>query len=239
MTRYKAFAIHLLGSILVLSVIFLLIKVVWYPGTLFTFAAGFDLLRLIVIVDLVIGPLIMLVIFNPKKKYIKLDIAILLLCQIGFMAYGCWTMFVARPVYFAFADNSFYLVRANEIDKKDLAQVKDQRFKQIPLWGPIVVGTKEPDDVKIRNDIVLSSLAGMGIQDLPQYFVPYNQVLQHVKSAAKTSRELKVDHATKQRVTTYEQSNPHKAVLFLPMLNKQALLIAVVDAKTAQFIQAI
>lgn len=239
MTRYKAFALHLLSSIFLLSLIFLLIERVWYPGKLFTLAAGFDLLRLIVGVDLVIGPVLMLIIFDAKKKYIKMDVSIILLCQLGFLAYGFWIMFTARPVYFAFVDNHFYLVRANEIDDNDLKLVKEGQFKQIPLSGPIAVGTKEPEDEKIKSDIALSILGGMGIQDLPQYFVPYSQVWQQVVAAGKTSQELKVDHSTKQRIVAFEEKHPDKSVLFLPMVNKRTLLFVVVDAKSAQIIQII
>lgn len=239
MTRYKAFTVHLLSSIFVLGLIFLLIQQIWYPGKLFTLAAGFDLLKLIVGVDLVIGPLVMLIIFDAKKKYIKLDVFIVLLFQVAFIAYGCWIMFTARPAYFAFVENQFYLVRANEIDDNDLKLVKDQSFKQLPLSGPMAVGTKEPNDEKIKSDIALSALGGMGIQDLPQYFVPYTQVAQQVILAGKASQELKVDQMTKQRVLAYEKNHPGKSVLFLTMVNKHTPLIVAVDAKTAQILQII
>lgn len=240
MTRYKAFVIHLLSSIVALGIIFLLIERIWYPGQLFKLAAGFDLLRLIVCVDLVIGPLIMLIIFDAKKKLIKMDVTIILLFQIGFMAYGCWVMFTARPAYFAFAENRFYLVRANEVDDDGLKLVSDPQFKKMPLLGPVAVGTKQPDDVKMRNDIALSALGGMGIQDLPQYFVPYGQVERQVLAAGKPSQELKLDHDTKQRLTAYEEKHRDKGeLLFIPMVNKHNPLIVAVNAKTAQIVDII
>jgi hypothetical protein len=241
MTRTKAFFIHLFSSMMVLSLIFVLIDGVWYPGKLFQLAAGFDLLRLIVCVDLVLGPLIMLIIFNPTKKYLKLDVAIILLFQIGFLAYGCWIMFSARPAYFAFVENHFYLVRANEIDEDSLQAASNPQFKKIPLSGPIPVGTKQPDDIKIRNDIALSAIGGMGIQDLPQYFVPFSQVQQQVLLAGKTSQELKMDHNTQKRVAAFEEAHKRsdKKVLFIPMVNKRVPLIVAVDANTAQIIEII
>lgn len=237
MTRYKAFTIHLIASAAVLSIIFLLIQQVWYPGKLFTLAAGLNLLILIIGVDLIIGPLVMLIIYDAKKKYIKFDMAIVILCQLGFMAYGCWTMFTARPAYFVFAENHFYMVRANEIDDKNINLSMYPQFKQhAPFWGPIYVGTKEPDDIKIKNEIVFSGLVGRGIQNLPQYYVPYDQVRQEVLAAGKTSQHLLVDIETMQRVRAYEKSHPAKPVLFLPMVNKRTPLITVIDAKTAKIV---
>jgi hypothetical protein len=238
-TRYKAFTLHLIASIGVLSLIFLLIQQIWYPGKLFTLAAGLDLLYLIVGVDLVMGPLVMLIIFDTKKKNLKMDVGIVLLCQLGFLAYGCWVMYGARPVYFAFVDNRFHLVRANEIDYKDLRLVKESQFKQIPLWGPIAVGTQEPDDPKIKSDIAFSALGGMGIQDLPQYFVPYTQVSQQVVAAAKPSQELKLDQFTQERVIAYEKKHPYQSALFVPMVNKKTPLVVAIDPKTAHIIQII
>lgn len=219
MSRYKAAVIHLFFSGLILFAIYLLISQLWYPYKLFSLAAGGELLQLIIGVDLVIGPLVMLIIFDTKKRLIKLDVAIVLLCQIGFMAYGCVTMFVARPAFLAFAENHFYLVRANEIDKKDLDLVTNPQFNHLPLFGPIYVGTKQPDDKKLQDDIVISFLGGMGIQNLPQYFVPYEQVAQQVVKAGKTSSQLKVGFATKQRVKEYELKHTTRPVLFLPMVN--------------------
>lgn len=239
MTRFKAFSLHLFASIVVLSLIFLLIQQIWYPGQLFTLGAGLHLLCLIVGVDLVMGPLVMLIIFDTKKKNLKMDVWIILLCQVGFLAYGCWIMYGARPVYFAFVDNRFYLVRANEIDNKDLQLAKQPQFTQIPLWGPVAVGTKEPDDPTIRNDIAFSALAGMGVQVLPQYFVPYHQVSHQVIAAAKTSQELKLDQSTKERVIAYEKKSPHKAALFVPMVNKKMPLVVAIDPKTAHILQVI
>lgn len=239
MTRYKAFALHLLTSIFVLSFIFLLIERIWYPDKLFTLASGFDLLKLIAGVDLVLGPFLTLLIFDAKKKYIKMDVFIIVLCQLGFMAYGCWIMFIARPVYFAFVNDRFYLVRADEIDRKDLMAAKESQFKRMSLSGPIAVGTKEPADEKIKAAIALSSLGGMGIQNLPQYFVPYNQVAQQVVSAGKSGQELKVDYSTKKRVVDFQEKYPAKSVLFIPMVNKRTPLVVVIDANSAQIIQII
>ena len=239
MSRLKAFALHFLGSICVLSLVFILIQQVWYPGKLFTLAAGLDLLKLIIGVDLIIGPLIMLIIFDTKKKSLKFDVVVVLLCQLSFMAYGFWTMFVSRPVYFVFAENRFFLVRANEIDSNDLLKAKSETFKTMPWLGPVYVGTKEPNDVKIKNDIVLSGLSGMGIQDLPQYFIPYEEVAEEVLAASTTSNKLKVDMETKQRAFDYEKSHPGRHVLFSPMVNKRTPLIVVLDAKTAQVVDLI
>jgi len=238
MSRYKAACIHLFFSGLVLFVIFLLIAYVWYPYKLFALSAGVDLLRLIICVDLTVGPLVMLIIFDAKKKLIKMDVAIILICQIAFMSYGLWSMFSARPVFFVFAEQHFYLVKANEIETDNLQSATGQ-FNRLPLFGPLTVGTKEPDDPKIREDILFAGLGGMGIQDLPKYYVSYDDVKSEVIKSGKTSKQLGVDFETKQRVAAYEKQFTTRPVLFLPMVNKSTPLIVVIDAKTAEFVDLI
>ncbi|PRC91000.1 TfpX/TfpZ family type IV pilin accessory protein [Solimicrobium silvestre] len=237
MNRFQASALHLFGSACFLAVFFLMVSQVWYPGKLFSAAAGVELLRLLICVDLIIGPLVTLIIFNPQKKKLKQDLIIVVLCQLGFLFYGVWSIYTVRPVYIAFAENKFYMVRANEIDATDQAKVTDTHFKSLPVFGPEYVGTQEPTDPKIKNDIVFSSLAGMGIQNLPQYFVPLNKIQQQIKAAAKTSQEWKtIDAETKQRLKSYERENAGTSVSFIALINKRIALFVVINAQTGEII---
>jgi len=240
MTRYKASVLHLLGSASVLFLSFSLIYWVWYPGRLFSAVGGVELLRLLVCVDLVLGPLIMLIIFDAKKKLIKLDVAIVLLCQLGFLAYGVHTIFVARPIYLAFVDDRFYMVRANEIDATERAKVTDPLFKGTPYFGPVIVGTQEPTDVKTRNEIVFAGLGGMGIQNLPRYYVPYSKVLPHVQAALKSSADLKlIEPSVRAQLQVIEKSHAANPVGFLMMVRRPAPLIAVIQKNTGEILELI
>ena len=239
MNRSKAAGIHLICSAVVLFTVYLLIAYVWYPHQLFSLAAGAELLRLIVGVDLVIGPLVMFIIFDAKKKLIKLDVAIILIFQIGFMSYGLLTMYSARPAFLVFAENHFYLVRANEIDQKDLDASSDKQFAKLPWFGPVYVGCSDPKDPKEIDAITTAFLGGMGIQNLPKYFIDYQKAAKAVVSAGKSSKDLGVDFDTRQRVKEYELKHTTRPVLFLPMVNKTTPLIVVVDAKSGEVVDLI
>jgi len=238
MTRYKASALHFLGSVVVLAILFMLINFIWYPGRLFFAAAGAHLLMVLICVDVIIGPMVMLVIFKPHKKYLKFDIFIILICQFAFMLYGTYSIFSSRPVFFAFAENHFYMVRASEIDGKDL-KLSNSQFSSLPIWGPVYVGTKEPDDIKTRNDIVFSSLGGMGIQNLPQYFIPFEQVIQQVKAAGRSSQQIMADSENRTKLRNYEINHPDRQVLFIVMTNKLTPMFVVIDARSAQIVDVI
>ncbi|TDK68043.1 TfpX/TfpZ family type IV pilin accessory protein [Sapientia aquatica] len=240
MNRFKASAIHLFGSACVIGVFFLLVRQVWYPGQLFSAAAGAELLRLLICVDVILGPLITLIIFDTKKKKLRQDMFIVLFCQLCFLVYGFWSIFSVRPVYFALVGDQFYMVRANEIDSVDQNRAKNALFRQLPITGPEFVGTIEPDDQKIKNDLVFSSLAGMGLQNLPQYFVPFAQVQPQVRAVAKTSQQFKtITSETRLRLKNYELAHPTSAVAFVPLVFKAGQLFVVVKAGNGEVIEII
>ncbi len=240
MSRYKASLIHLAGSALVLLLVFLLISQVWYPGVLFSKSAGVKLLEIVASVDLVIGPLITLIIFDVKKKLLKMDMAIILFCQICFMSYGMWTVFVSRPVFIAFTGTNFYMVKANEIERKELKKVQLKQYQDLPLFGPEFVGTKEPDDIKIRNDIVFAGAGGMGIQNLPQYYVPLDDVQSQIIASAKTTKQLdKIEPELKAFLEQYEKNHSSTPVAFLHLFYRGFSLFVVVNSQTGKIIEII
>ena len=213
-----------------------------YPGPLFGAASGAELIQIVVLVDLILGPLITLIIFNPKKASLKFDMVCVLVCQVAFMSYGVWSTLSARPVYLAFVENRFYLVTANEIDKEDQAKAKIESYRSFPLTGPSLVGTKEPEDPKIRDNILFGGMMGMGLQNLPQYFVPYSDVAAKVMSTGKTAKDLKAaSNEDRERLIAYEgrMVQANKRILFLPLVNRKKILYMAIDASSGLVIEIV
>jgi hypothetical protein len=68
MTRFKAASTHLSISIVLASIVIGLIIFGWYPLPLFWDIGGPMLIALIVGIDVVLGPAMTLILFNPKKS---------------------------------------------------------------------------------------------------------------------------------------------------------------------------
>ncbi|MBC3872921.1 hypothetical protein [Undibacterium flavidum] len=232
LNRYQAFGLHFLASAIVITCIFSFVKLVWYPHQLFEVANGFELLKILIAVDLILGPLVMLVIFNPQKKSLKFDVAAVLICQLLFLGYGVWALYTARPVYLAFVEKQFVLVKANEIDDIDIAKVSLEEFKQLPQLGPIFTGTQLPDSLQKRQEILFAGLWNMGIENLPQYYVDYAQVKVQVLTASKELAQQNIDKTTQTQLEeirlNFEKQG--KKVLFCPIKTKAKQLFVVVDA---------
>ncbi|MGH8806863.1 MAG: TfpX/TfpZ family type IV pilin accessory protein [Noviherbaspirillum sp.] len=246
MNRFKASSIHFLCSAVVLLLIFVLVRWIWYPGQLFEAASGVDLIVILVSVDVVLGPLITLVIFKPKKSSLKFDMACVVALQVVFMAYGVWAIFSARPVYMAFVENRFYLVTANQIDPEDQRKAAKPAFQSLPWLGPEVVGTTMPLDPNVIKNLFWAAPSGLGLHNLPQYFLAYAEVASQAKSAAKTAQEL----AAKGKATSIEDLGTlaayetkkraeGKQVLFVPLLNQKKILNVVIDASTGAVVEVL
>lgn len=240
MNRFKASLVHLAGSAVVLLLIFALVRFIWYPEPFFSSASGINLMLILVPIDLVVGPLITLIIFNPKKASIKFDMTCVLVCQIAFLCYGLWSIYSARPVYVAFDEGWFRLVAANEIEVKDQAKAKHSEFHSLPLLGPQIIGTIMPSDPEKRAQLVVASASGMGVQNLPEYYVPYKDVMLLVKSAAKSANEMTfLDEGERARVSSYESKmTAHgRQVRFVPLRTRTELLFVSVDPSSGAAIE--
>jgi len=144
---------------------------------------------ILVAVDVVLGPLITLVVFNPKKapRLIRLDLAVIGAVQLAALAYGISVVATARPVYVVFTVDRFDVVAANEIRADELAKVSDDRFKGVPWGRPRTIAVKSPTNPDEQIRVIQSALRGADLQTFPQYYVPYADLS---KEALRRSKPL-------------------------------------------------
>lgn len=234
--RFQATGLHLLASLAVLIFIFGFVKLVWYPQQLFFAANGFDILKILVAVDLVLGPLVMLIIFNPKKKSLKFDVIAILICQLLFLGYGVWSLYTVRPAYIAFVEKEFTLVKANEIEVDDLNKVEDPSFKHVPFLGPIFIGTKIPESKEKRDELMFASLENRGIQTFPQYYVPLKNVQTQMLANCQSIEQLTLDKSRKEALekVKIDIESRGKKVLFCSLFIKEEQLFVALDAKQGE-----
>lgn len=113
MNRYQAFGSHLLISLVIFAIILVCITQYWYPGILFDTGNGWKAIGLIVGIDLVLGPLLTLLVFNPKKSSLKFDLSVIAAVQVAALSYGTWIIYQSHPVALAFVNNHFITLYNN------------------------------------------------------------------------------------------------------------------------------
>lgn len=119
LNRWQAFAIHLAISVLVFMALVALMVLFWFPGDLFLLDGGWQGLKLVAIIDLVLGPALTLILWNPKKKSLVFDMIVVALFQIGALAYGFITTYDQRTVALVFSERAFNTVSNADLEEGD------------------------------------------------------------------------------------------------------------------------
>lgn len=132
--KLKATAIHLGFSLLIFIVILYFILFSWYPEPFFTAQGGWQGIRLMAFVDLVLGPSLTFIVFNhlKKRKEIITDLTLIALVQIIALIWGGYMVYSQRPIALVFWTDAFYTVTGDDyndqgIDNPDFSQYSSHK----------------------------------------------------------------------------------------------------------------
>ena len=237
MTRFKAFAIHLCISALIAVVVVSTMLFVWYPGTFFDAMGGNTLVMILVGVDVVLGPLITLIIFNPLKArhLIRLDLTLIGIVQAAALAYGVAVVAEVRPVYLVFTVDRFDLVAATDIQDEELAKVTRAEYRDIPWGKPRTVAAQMPADTNEQLRIIQAGANGADLQTFPQHYVPYETLASAALARAKPLADLRKRHPDELAAidkAVKETGRGDDGLRFLPLKARNQDQAVLLDAKT-------
>ncbi len=185
--------LHFCVSCLVALGVAWLVFVVWFPGTLRELASGLDLFFIVMAVDVVCGPVLTLVLYDPAKSREKwlLDLGLIVLIQLAALVYGMGQVASARPVFLAFEGDRFRIVQALDVNVDRLSEAPAE-LQSLSYLGPRVIGVRL---AKSGDPDYLLSLQ-MSIQGLHPAFRPsrwknYESQLPEALAALKSLDELR------------------------------------------------
>jgi hypothetical protein len=192
--KLRAAGLHFAISTMIASLVLTLVYLGWYRSVLSTTEAVGTILLIMIAIDIVLGPLMTMVVYKPKKKSLKFDLAVIAFIQLGFLAYGVYTVYLARPAYLVFVKDRFESVAV--IDWPASAKAKHASAPNSAadraLLGPVFVGTKSPDDPQLKQELLFSSAGGgADIGQMPQYYVPFETQKKEAAAKARSIAELK------------------------------------------------
>jgi hypothetical protein len=235
-SRWKAAGIHLVISIGIALLVIAAMLFLWYPSPYFQAMGGTGLLMLVTGVDVVLGPLITLIIFNTKKKSLKFDLMCVAIVQIVALAYGVSTMFQARPIYTVFNEDRFDVIIAADMSDKELAKVTSADFKSVPLNGPQIAAMEQPRDKKEIERIIGS---GINSRAFSQYYVAYDSKAKEAATAAKPLTQIqKTNPANAEKLKAFltTKAVDETKVGFLPLYTRNEDMTVVLDKETGKIL---
>jgi hypothetical protein len=235
-SRWTAAGLHLAISIAVALAVVAAMLFLWYPTPYFQAMGGGGLLVLIVGVDVVLGPLITLIIFNTKKKSLKFDLTCVAVVQVMALAYGVSTMFQARPVYTVFNKDRFDVIIAADISDKERSKVVNAAFKSLSFTGPQVVAMETPNDMKEIQRMLVS---GIDSRAFSQYYVTYDSKAKDAATAAKPITQIqKTNPASAEKLKAFltTKALDESKVSFLPLYTRNEDMTVVLDKETGKIL---
>jgi len=171
MSRFKAFAIHFSISLLIFFFLLYFILVQWYPEPLFSTDGGWKVIRIIVGVDLVLGPLLTLIVFKSGKPGLKFDLSMIALVQVLALSWGVWTTYNERPAAVIYTLDFFTPVPAYQLAKQGITA---KELKQFGDTWPILIYIDVPKE-KLSEILTESMQAKKPLYLLSKYYKKFGK----------------------------------------------------------------
>ncbi|MDO4896413.1 MAG: hypothetical protein Q3971_03525 [Moraxella sp.] len=189
--RLYLFAWHVLISVIIAVGVGVLVFWLWFPYPYQYLTRGLNLFLLIIVVDVVCGPLITLLLANPKKskKELTLDLTLVAIIQLMALCYGIYTLEKARPVLMSFERDRMTLVLKSEIDWSDIDNAPKE-LKVIPLVGVNKIGIRRAENEQEFFESVNLSMEGVEPSVRPSWWRSYNEVIPEIQEKMKSINNI-------------------------------------------------
>lgn len=211
--RLRAAAIHLSLSAIAFGGALALFLVSWFPGYHFGVDGGWQGTRIMAAVDLVLGPLLTLIVFNPAKarKLIVFDLTCIGLAQVAALMWGFYAIHSQRTVAVSWQDGRFHGVSAEplKVEKYDVDELK-----KLSDVHPALVYVAPPENEDEKTRVAMQAVVGGTLEyEDPFFFRPFAE---HWPDVRKAGRSLEKQRAVNAAVASEYESggNPADALFF-------------------------
>jgi hypothetical protein len=194
--RLKAFGLHLLGSACALTLVLGGMYVGWYRWPGWYLSSVLHIVGIVLMVDIVIGPTLTLIVANPGKprRSLARDIGMIVAVQLIALGYGTVTLWMGRPLYYAFSVDCLQLIQASDLQSDEIALGQRQNPQLAPHWYslPRWIWAPLPKDPQEAMRIVRGTVfGGKDVVQMPRMFRPWDQGLPDLRKQLTTVDQMK------------------------------------------------
>jgi hypothetical protein len=232
--KSRVAAAHLCISLVIAVAAALLVLYAWFPFPYSELSRGRPLFFLIVSVDVVLGPLLTWIVFNPSKKNREkiFDLSVIAIVQASALAYGMHAAYLARPIYLVHEVDRLVVVTAADVDGE---MHKAPKNLQEPNFGVVkLIGVRELENPQERMKSVELALAGRDISLRPEYWQDLSaENRRMIEKRSKPLPELLKNHPEAlngiEKLAS-ELKKDSKDLVYLPVVGKGVIWSAVMEA---------
>ncbi|WP_042891214.1 TfpX/TfpZ family type IV pilin accessory protein [Acinetobacter junii] len=235
--RLKFFLSHLSISFLIALLVVGLVFFIWYSSPLATAVGVTHIFLMLLVIDVILGPLLGLLIYKEGKKTLKFDLSVIILIQIAALCYGVFSIEQGRPAWLVFHADRFELVRKNDLILENIGQAQPQ-FQQVSWTGPQFAAVKLAVSPQQRqNDMFIEVLGGISLARQPARYVELSQAKNQIQQRALPLIELE-QYNSKTEVEKTLAKYPN-ADAWLPLKANAVDMVVLVNKESASIIKIV
>jgi hypothetical protein len=234
-SRKRAFSLHLLISVSVVSTVLFVLSLFWYPGDYFVMAGVWAALQVLIFVDVVLGPSLTLLLFKPGKPGLMFDMSVVVLMQVAALLYGVSVIYKERPYFLVFVVDRYELISKYEID---LDELRYDTLVDRPLTDLIHVYAQRPEDPQALSEYTESVMDGQpDLERRPEFWMPYTDGADRVIETAWPLEYLRsLEHADQTVIdrAVEEFAGDRDNIGYLPVSSKRHDYSMLIDLDNAE-----
>jgi hypothetical protein len=216
-----------------------LVLKVWYPPPFEKVSGGRDLLLLLILVDVVMGPLITLAIWDRSKPQAELvrDVTMVGCIQMAALAYGVHTAAQARPALVVLEGVRLSIVRPVDLTEVDLNRAPPE-LRQLPWLGPRFLAARSPDATE-KREAIDRALQGQDIGKRPEFWLPPHKTAPAFALAANPLAKLLQQRPVQSgliRAAVAHTGQKLEQLGYLPILARRTDWSALIDLKSGDVV---
>jgi len=228
--KISAFGIHFIFSALIFILFIITLRIFWYPEPYFTASGGWQGLKLVAFIDVILGPLLTFVVFNPQKSISELtkDLSIVFILQLTVLIWGIFTVYNQRPIAIVFWGNNFYTVSYKEIyqtheDSPLLTTLTENKLLYYFVPKPTII-----KGIKDLNIEVLAKKATP--YQLIERYEPASNNFNHIKSRSIDIHEIITSNESMKKALMKILSDSKTKIdnnVYIPLISRYQNIILV------------
>lgn len=183
MSRTRLFLLRLAATAALLSLVFSVVRGLWYPGAYFAISGAGRYVLILVAVVVVIGPALSALVYKPGKKHLALDLGVLAAVEVAAVIAATTVLYLRQPHFSVFAVDRFEAVALGDVDR---AMIANGAMRTRPGHEPRLVYAEMPTDPGALSQLIDETLM-QGKPDIdrrPDFWRPYAQGIPTIRDAA-------------------------------------------------------
>lgn len=234
----QVFGIHFAASCAMALAVVWSVFSFWIPNPYQGLVKAPQLLIVLILVDVVCGPLLTAVLASPAKprKELRLDFTLVVLIQLLALVYGLHTIANARPVALVFEMDRFAVVSASQINTQELKQAPTD-LQQLPWLGPRLLGIRASKNSDEKLHSIELSLQGIEPSARPGWWQSYELSRPYVVARMQAMQTLHQRASAAQRqlveAELHKLERAMEETFYLPLVSSHQLdsWIVLLDAQ--------